>query len=60
MLRFLFCDSNEPTCPVFFTMMLSLCLSPTPRTYVATQYPTQESVKRRTASDKLQEKQQQQ
>ena len=36
--------------------MLSLCLSPTPRTYVATQYPTQDSVKRRTAADKLDEK----
>ena len=46
--------SNKPTCPVFFTIMLSLCLSPTPRTYVATQYPTQESVNRRTASAKLQ------
>ena len=44
------------TCPVFFTMMLSLCLSPTPRTYVATQYPAQESVKRRTASERLHEK----
>jgi len=51
-------DYNEPTCPVFFTIMLSLCLSPTPRTYVATQYPAQESVNRRAASDKLQKKQQ--
>ena len=41
------------TCPVFFTIMLSLCLSPTPRTYVATQYPAQDSVNLSTASNKL-------
>lgn len=32
------------TCPVFFTMILSECLSATPRTYVATQYPAQDMV----------------
>lgn len=30
--------------PVFFTMILSECLSATPRTYVATQYPAQDNV----------------
>lgn len=36
-------------CPVLFTMILSLCLSPIPSMYVATQYPAHDSVKFSTA-----------
>lgn len=36
---------NMPTWPSWLTMMLSGCLSPMPRTKVATQYPAQERVK---------------
>ncbi len=37
--------SKQSTCPVSLTMILSLCRSPMPRTYVATQQPAQEWVK---------------
>ena len=35
--------NNDDTCPLVRSMMLSECRSPTPRTYVATQYPAQDS-----------------
>ena len=41
------------TLPVLVIIMLSLCLSPIPKTYVATQYPAHDLVKLDIASSSL-------